>query len=386
MPLSKIVANSITDNAITTDQIADTSVHGRRNLVINGSMAVAQRGTTFTTPASGTDILDRFSVLANANGASKVTYSQSTDAPEGFRNSLKLDVVTALSSLAAGDYHILKYNGFEQQDIDHLAFGSSDAKQITMSFWVKSNKTGTLAVEFQYTSVESSNSSVELAKLYTINAANTWEYKTLTWPAPTGHTSSQSAANGVGLRLYMWITAGSTYAGGTLPTDWGVNSNRVAGQDNYLDSTSNEIYFTGLQIEAGDKATPFEHRSFADQLYSCKRYFQKSFNYDAAPANGGATGVSYSGGILGYSGTNNNGALTGFWQFSPEMRATPTVTKYGNSSSQWGYMSAPNSSTSWSAGSGYLSNTQASGVNFGQNISGDTHMFGFGHMTVDAEL
>ena len=316
MPLSKIVANSITDNTITTDQIADNSVHGRRNLIINGAMQVAQRGTTFTTPANGTDILDRFSVLANSNGASKVTYSQSTDAPEGFRNSLKLDVVTALSSLAASDYHILKYNGFEQQDIDHLAFGSSSAKQITMSFWVKSNKTGTLGVEFQYNSVEASGATVELAKLYTINAANTWEHKTLTWPAPTGHTSTQSAANGVGLRIYIWIAGGSFYSGGSLPTDWGVNSNRVAGLDNYLDSTSNEIYFTGFQLEAGDKATPFEHRSFAEELALCKRYYQR---WEATASDS----------------TSNKPIAAGVWNGSQqvlasftydEMRASPTFT------------------------------------------------------------
>ena len=254
--------------------VYDSGALSNRNLMINGAMQVAQRGTTITTPASGAQLLDRFAVVANANGASKITYSQSTEAPTGFTSSMKLDVATALS-VAAGDYHIFKYNGFEQQDIDLLNFGSSDAKQITLSFWVKSNKTGTLAAEFQYNSTESGGASVELAKTYTINATNTWEHKTLTWPASTGHTSNASGANR-GMLLYMWIAAGTDYTSGSIATDWGVNSNatRVPGQTNYLDSTSNELYYTGFQLEVGTEATPFEHRSFADELLRCSRYFQ----------------------------------------------------------------------------------------------------------------
>ena len=255
--------------------VYDSGALSNRNLIINGAMQVAQRGTTFTTAATGTNLLDRFEVLANVNGASKITYSQSTEAPTGFNSSMKLDVATALS-VAAADYHIFKYNGFEQQDIDFLKFGSSDAKQITLSFWVKSNKTGTLAAEFQYNSTEAGGASVELAKTYTIDAANTWEHKTLTWPASTSNTSNASGASR-GMLLYMWVAAGTDYTSGSIATDWGVNSNatRVPGQTNYLDSTSNELYYTGFQLEVGTEATPFEHRSFGDELARCKRYFER---------------------------------------------------------------------------------------------------------------
>ena len=294
---------------------------GRKNLMINGAMNVAQRGATFTTPASGTDILDRFSVLANTNGASKVTYTQSTEAPPGFTYSLKADVVTALTP-AASDYHIVKYNGFEQQDIDHLAFGTSDAQQITLSFWVKSNKTGTLVAEFQYTSVEASDASVELGKTYTINAADTWEYKTITYPAPTGHTSNQSGVAS-GLKIYFWLTAGSNYASGTIDPDWGVNTNRVSGQDNYLDSTSNEIYWTGFQLEAGKTATPFEHRSLSEELQLCQRYFFNPF----------AGGNGQSAQITGFFpvnfgtivSTGNNGHMVFHVPFPVSMRAAPSL-------------------------------------------------------------
>jgi len=273
--------------------VYDSGALSNRNMMINGAMQVAQRGTTFTTAANATQLLDRFSVLANTNGASKITYSQSTEAPTGFNSSLKLDVATALS-VAAADYHIFKYNGFEQQDIDLLNFGSSDAKQITLSFWVKSNKTGTLAAEFQYASTEAGGATVELAKTYTINAANTWEHKTLTWPASTSNTSNASAA-GNGMILYMWIAAGTNYTSGSIATDWGVNSSttRVPGQTNYLDSTSNELYYTGFQLEVGTEATPFEHRSFGDELLRCSRYFQTiSGGSDAFTFSSKAQGTS----------------------------------------------------------------------------------------------
>jgi hypothetical protein len=243
---------------------------GRRNLLINGDFKVAQRGTTFAAADSATMVSDRWSPLASTNPNQNIGYTRSTDAPKGFKYSTKLSVSTAISSLASSDYYIFRHRGFEQQDIEHLNFGTADAKEITLSFWVKSNKTGTMFAEWQ---MPTSSASIELAKPYTIDVANTWEYKTITYPANTVHTSN-AADNAGGLFLYMWIAAGATYAGGTLNTSWNNNSNRVTGITNYLDSTSNEIYFTGFQLEVGDTATPFEHRSYGEELAACQRYYQ----------------------------------------------------------------------------------------------------------------
>jgi hypothetical protein len=244
---------------------------GRRNLLINGDFKVAQRGTTFAAADSATMVSDRWSPLASTNPNQNIGYTRSTDAPKGFKYSTKLSVSTAISSLASSDYYIFRHRGFEQQDIEHLNFGTADAKEITLSFWVKSNKTGTMFAEWQ---MPTSSASIELAKPYTIDVANTWEYKTITYPANTVHTSN-AADNAGGLFLYMWIAAGATYAGGTLNTSWNNNTNRVTGITNYLDSTSNEIYFTGFQLEVGDTATPFEHRSYGEELAACQRYFYK---------------------------------------------------------------------------------------------------------------
>ena len=139
MPLSKIVAKSITDNTITTDQIADTSVHGRRNLVINGAMEIDQRNAT-TTMGAITYGLDRFTCFKSHDGVQ--TMVQSTDAPVGFKNSLKVTTTTADASLAAGQRSCVLYR-VEAQDNAHLEFGTANAKKITLSFYVKSSITGT---------------------------------------------------------------------------------------------------------------------------------------------------------------------------------------------------------------------------------------------------
>jgi len=383
MPLSKIVANSITDNTITTDQIAVNSVHGRRNLVINGSFAVSQRATSVTGVAGdGYHAVDRFKTAISSAGT--FTVSQAADGPSGFSTCHKFDCTTAKSSLDAGNY-ILFFQTIEARNLQSLGFGSSGAKQITLSFYVKSNKTGTYIAELALgDATNASNNS----QAYTISSANTWERKTLTYAAQTVDVINNDS--GEGMNIFFWLGAGSQWSSGTLnPNVWAntTSANRAVGQVNLADSTSNEWLITGVQLEIGDKATPFEHRSFGEELHDCKRYFQKSFNYDDAPANGSSTGISYNGGILSYCGSNNNGALSGFHRFNPEMRATPSIVTYGNSSGYWGRLSPTNTgTTTFDAGSGYMSNIKASGINFGQNASGDTLLIGFGHITASAEL
>jgi hypothetical protein len=291
---------------------------GRRNLLINGDFKVAQRGTTFAAADSATMVSDRWSPLASTNPNQNIGYTRSTDAPKGFKYSTKLSVSTAISSLASTDYYIFRHRGLEQQDIEHLNFGTADAKEITLSFWVKSNKTGTMFAEWQ---MPTSSASIELAKPYTIDVANTWEYKTITYPANTVHTSN-AADNAGGLFLYMWIAAGATYAGGTLNTSWNNNTNRVTGITNYLDSTSNEIYFTGFQLEVGDTATPFEHRSYGEELAACQRYFYKwtssglsdHYNFYSPYTPAQVT-----------AGLPNSSAISPM-TFPVTMRAAPTVT------------------------------------------------------------
>ena len=355
---------------------------GRRSLIHNGAMKVAQRGSQNNgTGLSGT-ACDRFR-LAMSGGAA-VTTTQDVNVPNlsnGFRNSLKVDCTTADTSVAAGDYVIL-YQRIEGQDLQHLLYGTTAHKKVTVQFWVKSPKTGTHIVELYHLDATYFNS-----QQYTISAADTWEKKTVTFVGyPT--TSFDNDANG-SLQLAWWLLGGSTYSGGTHNSNtWhNTQANRAVGQVNVLDNTANNFYLTGVQMEVSDTATEFEHRSFEEELHACKRYYQKSFNYDTAPENGGGSGVSFNGGLLGYCGSNNSGTYSGFHRFDPEMRATPTVVTYGNSSGHWGRLSPTNTGTvSYNAGAGYISNTKASGINFGQNAAGDTLLIGFGHITAEAEI
>ena len=360
---------------------------GRRNMIINGGMQVAQRATSATGIASSAyHALDRMYYYVANHDELRTTMSQDSSVPTGadvgFSKSLKLDCTTAESAIAA-DENLRIWHIIEAQDLVRLGYGTSGAKTCTLSFYVKSSLTGTYALSFWC-----QDTSRNVHKTYTINSANTWEKKIVTIPGDTGGVGI-NADNGEGMRINWFLNAGSNFTSTNTNGQW---DTFAAGRHSFGHTaawgtnTSHDFFLTGVQFEIGDEASDFEHRSFEEELHACKRYYQKSFNYESQPANGGSNGVSYDGAFLGYSGTNNSGALTDNWLFSPEMRATPTVTRYGNSSGYWGRMSMPNSSVTFDNGAGYISNTKATGLNFGQNVAGNTHICGFGHATAEAEL
>ena len=249
-----------------------------RNLIINGAMQVAQRGTsTSGTTGSGYFAADRWDKGNISLGT--WTVSQETDAPDGFSNSMKYLCTTAAASPAAGGYLTFRQR-IKGQNTQHLKFGTSDAVNMTCSFWVKSNVTGTYTL-----ALEHDRGGGENGKTYTINAADTWEYKTLTYSGQT--TTAIPNDNAVGLELQFWLSTGPTYNSGTFTEDTytTTSANRVSpNQANLASATSNYWQITGVQLEVGDTATPFEHRSYGDELARCQRYFQK-FWHDAS-ANG----------------------------------------------------------------------------------------------------
>jgi hypothetical protein len=292
---------------ITNASVADTAVHGRRNLVINGAMQVAQRGTSVASFSNSTyNTIDRVKHFDNTDAV--IATSQSTEAPEGFSYSSKMNCTTADTTLDSGDYIIHAYL-FENQDMTHLKWGTSNAQKVTLSFWVKSNKTGTYITEL-YWSSPSTHNSIK----YTIDTADTWEHKTLTFNAPTTLTFPNN--NGTSLSIFFWLAAGSQYSGGTLSENtWhSTDADRVAGQVNFADSTSNEWYITGVQLEAGDTATPFEHRSYGEELALCQRYYVE---YKANNASRDQIAMCY-----------KYDADDGFGFFTPQtaMRTRPTIT------------------------------------------------------------
>ena len=260
-----------------------------RNLIINGAMQVAQRGTSFTNPANTAYTLDRWKVTHIHGGA--VDISQSTEAPVGFYNSLKVDVTTADASVAASDMYMV-YQLVEDNTARHLEIGTSDAVSVSVSFWVRSSKTGTYCVN-----IKTNDSTRAFVSEYTINSANTWEKKEVSLTLDT--TGSWYSAN-VALSLGFVIMAGTNYH--ISNETWTTTSSNFApatsNQVNGLDSTANEWYITGVQLEIGETATPFEHRSFGDEMAKCQRYYyMHAYGGDAASASVGV-GALYTGTIL----------------------------------------------------------------------------------------
>jgi len=246
---------------------------GRKNMVYNGAMTVAQRGTEVTgvTSGSGTaayKTVDRHRFEPGTLGT--WTVSQSTDAPDGFSYSHKVLCTTADASPAANDYLLIHHTKIEGQDLQHLNFGTSGAKSLTLSFWVKSNKTGDASVNILNT-----GSTRTAHPQYTINAADTWEYKTVTVSGDTSNGITDSNASG--LEILFWGNSGSTFTGGSHRTTFGsrVNADRNVSNLGLGGAVNDYWQITGLQLEVGSTATEFEHRSYAEELELCQRYFQK---------------------------------------------------------------------------------------------------------------
>ena len=246
--------------------------HGQlshRNIIVNGAMIVSQRGTSFSQVANNAYTLDRFGLIHPYSTHFDV--SQSTTAPDGFSKSYKLDVNVTDTSIGVGQFAAIRYR-VEARDLQQLAYGTSSAKPITVSFYVRSNQTGRYGFNIQ----QADNGDKQVSQTYTIFSANTWERKSFTF---AGDTSGQiNDDGGIGFNIIWWLAAGSSYASGTSRPAWTnyAQADSAVGHNvNILGSTSNNFYITGVQLEVGSAPTPFEHRSFGDELSRCQRYFQR---------------------------------------------------------------------------------------------------------------
>jgi hypothetical protein len=277
-----------------------------RNIIINGDMSIAQRGTSTSSITSDNTFpsCDRWKFRIGTLGT--WTVSQDTDVPsgQGFAKSLKVDCTTADASPSASDYLFVSQR-IEGQNLQYLKKGTANAESLTASFWVKSNKTGTFIAELY-----DSDNTRQISKSYTVNSANTWEKKTITYDGDTTGTFDND--NAISLSLNFWLSAGSNYTSGTLNTSWNssTNANRVVGQVNLADSTDNEWYITGVQLEAGTTASDFEFLPYDVNLGRCQRYYVNNIQI------GGA-------GYATSSGQNARARTTVI--FPTTMRATPST-------------------------------------------------------------
>ena len=288
---------------------------GSKNIIINGDMSIAQRGTTATglgNGDSGYHTVDRFRFEEGGSPTAEFTMSQSTDVPsgQGFATSLKMDCTTADASLGASD--IIRIGTFfEGQNLQYLKKGTSNAESLTLSFWVKSNKTGTYTLR-----LEDVDNTRMICSSYTISASATWEKKTITFAGDT--TGALDNDNGLSFVIRFNLLAGTNYDTGTLQTTWGstTDANSAVGQVNLADSTSNDWYITGIQLEAGTTASDFEFLPHDVNLQRCYRYCYR--------INGNATDeqLTSTGGFI-FSTTISSINYT----FHPPLRAVPTVSE-----------------------------------------------------------
>ena len=254
-----------------------------RNMIINGGMQVFQRATSAVAAGNPTyDTVDRFRFRENTDGAytsQKYNMSLAEINTTGHATALQLNCTTADTSIASGQYAYIATT-VEAQNCQHLQYGTANAKTLTLSFWVKSNKTGTYTVNVRKQDTTQYIVPIE----YTISTADTWEKKTINISPTAGSTSliTSSAGvitndNGEGLQIGWSLIWGSDYHA-TNNTWSSGNSYSTSNQVNWMDSTSNNFYLTGVQLELGSVATPFEHRSYADELRMCQRYYYKPEN------------------------------------------------------------------------------------------------------------
>ena len=241
-----------------------------RNVIINGAMNVSQRGDVTGKTAASYGGPDRFAVGITSHGTYAMSQSSTVPSGKGFANSYKLDCTTADTSVAAGAEVTIQHK-FEGQNLQTLRKGTSEAKPITATFYCRSNLTGTFTLEFF-----DNDNSRQCSKNFTISSADTWEFKSITFPADTtGAFDDDNAQSAV---LVWWLAAGSDFTSGTQNTSAfasNTNANRVSSSIvNMSSSTDNEFLLTGVQLEVGQNPTSFEHKNFAQDLHECGRYYQ----------------------------------------------------------------------------------------------------------------
>ncbi len=288
-----------------------------RNLIINGAMQVAQRGIDVAWASNGYLALDRFTTVNN-NTAGRFSMKQTADGPSGFANCLEIDVTTDDTSIAANEHMLVGYK-FEGQDLQQIAKGTADAKQITLSFYVKGNGNATYMCEL----FDRDNTRL-IHQQFSVTSS--WNRVELTFAADTTGAFNDDNLNS--LDIQFWLHAGSDFTSGTYTANtWGsqVNANRAVGISSIYSSTSNYFRITGLQLEVGSVATPFEHRSYGQEIALCQRYYEKSHSSSTYP---GVGAFESSGMFLSRDGTASAVNRYNMVHFAVRKRTYPTITLY----------------------------------------------------------
>ena len=350
---------------------ASETALSNRNIVINGAMQISQRATSVTGigASSGYFTLDRYNLLCDST-AGRLTMTQTADGPSGFANCLKLDCTTADTSIAAAERFAIRQS-FEGQDLQQFKKGTSDAEDFQVSFYAKANGNFTYVCGFY--DVDNNRT---VSRTFAVTSS--WQRFTINFGKDT--TGAFGDDNASSLQLRWYLHAGSNYTGGTLQEEWGaVTNNETAGgmTSSFFSSTDNTFFLTGVQLEVGTVATPFEHRSFGQELALCHRYYWNTYNGAVIGSNTGTTGA------VGMSADGNTYQNIALGNFPTTMRTTPTMAIYNPITGTAGSIRGDSSNFSECT----ILNR---GVNFYcfnmNNVAIGANTFVSGHVTADAEL
>jgi hypothetical protein len=290
-----------------------------RNRIINGACVIDQRNAgASVTPTNDQYLLDRWIYFSTQT--SKVTCQQnqgSVTPPAGFTNYFGFTSSSAYS-LAAGDYFATAQS-IEGYNVADLAWGTANAKPITLSFWVRSSLTGTFGAV-----LNNAGNSRSYPFTYTISAANTWEQKSVTIAGDTSGT--WNTTNGIGLRVLFSLGVGTTYSG-TAGAWAGTVYLSATGATSVVGTNGATFYITGVQLEAGTTASPFEYRQYGTELALCQRYYEKSYNQSQVPGSTSSV-LAMRTAVIGFSGSEYGNVVT----FKVSKRTNPTMTFYTNTS------------------------------------------------------
>jgi hypothetical protein len=314
--VSNLAGPSNTGTAATLSSINGGPISGARNRIINGDMRIDQRNAgASVTPTAGTYTLDRWYCAMPVT--SKYSVVRNTTAPTGFTNSALVTSLSAYTVGASETFNIQQViEGFNVADLN---YGTASAVTTTLSFWVRSSLTGTFGGAIQNGSVNRS-----YPFTFTVSAANTFEYKTIAVPGDTSGTwpSDNTAA----MAVIFSLGTGSTLSG-TAGSWSGSNFKSATGATSVVGTNGATFYITGVQLEPGTVATPFERRSYGQELALCQRYHSKSF-----PATSGFPSAPFYDGNMGWGQSIEAAKISMSIRFPVEMRATPTVTIYSPTS------------------------------------------------------
>ena len=353
--VNRIENTSTTDGGVSIDVDGHVTIDGQqlptagplsnRNLIINGAMQVAQRTTAELNNVSSSagltyQTLDRWGYWSNASNL--FSSNQVEDGPEGFYNSVQLKSLNN-ASIISGSYNTWSQR-FEAQDLYRTDIGTATAKDLIASFWVKGSNTGTYSFY-----ILNSSFNYCFVSTYTIDAADTWEYKTISIPGPT--TNFTGTGNGLQMEIGFTLGAGTTYSTSTL-NQWQSGNFLInaSGATNLIETLNATLNITGVQLEVGSKATPFEHESYGQTLAKCQRYCYR--------VDGSANGYLCS--IAGYDGNQAIGTLV----FPVTMRNPPTQLITTGTAADYGVVMGNTISNSTSVPVMNSATNNSSGINF----------------------